>query len=261
MSRIDYSALRPTIGNDRWSPLATVVYAITVLFLIVTVVIFGALISHFNLSGSVILLGGVILSSLCIMASRALFRRVNPARIDDLVAFAAMNNLTVRSQPVVNTLDSTVRILLNYDPLYPPRPWRYTIDFQLDGSYQTYPITLYTISLDPSITTDSPIEDDTTEAHYQQLERKASIVLTIHQSTNSATTLAARHRAVIVWQLPAISSKVLSKIQRLTSWHGIDAQTNDDQLALLLPSNLPYDRKGMMKLYQLLDRIHDITTE
>jgi hypothetical protein len=171
-----------------------------------------------------------------------------------------MNNLTVQSQPVVNTLDSTVRILLKYDPLYPPRPWRYTIDFQLEGSYQTYPITLYTISLDPGITTDSPIEEDTAEAHYQQLERNASIVLTIHQSNIHASGLAARHRAVITWALPTMSPKALTKIQRLASWHGIDAQAHDDQLALLLPSTLPYDRKGMMRLYRLLDRIHDIAT-
>jgi hypothetical protein len=261
MSHIDYSALRPNIKNDRWSTLATITYAITAASLFISLLVLGAVLYSLSLAGIVFLVPSVIVSSLCILASRKFFRRVSPARIDDLVAFAAMNNLMIQFNPLVNDLSSAVRILLKYAPLYPARPWPYTVDLQLSGLYHSYSITLYNISLDPGVTTDSPIEEDVAKTSYQETEKQTSIALTIHQTSNNGGSLAARHRGVIIWKLPTISPQSLKKLQRVADWHQVDAQTNGHQLALLLPTTLPYDRKGMMKLYQLLDRIHDITTE
>jgi hypothetical protein len=261
MSRIDYSALRPNIKNDRWSPLATIVYAITAVALFISVFILGATVSSFSLAGVIILLPSVVISGLCVLVSRVFFRRVSPARIDALVAFARMNNLTVRTNPPTSNLISSVRILLKYSLLYPGLPWRYTVNLEMSGLYRSYPMTLHNISVDTGITTDSAIEADVAEAHYQQIEKQTSITLTIHQGSSNGGDLAARHRAVITWALPTISPQTLKKLQRLAGWHGIDAQTNGHLLALLLPTTLPYDRKGMKKLYELLDRIYNIATK
>jgi hypothetical protein len=261
MSRIDYSPLHPSIKNDRRSPLATVTYAITAAILFISLFIFGAVLSNFSLAGIAILLPSIIVSGLCILASRVFFRRVSPAKVDDLVAFAAMNNLTIQFNPLGNTLHSTVHLLLKYSLLHPALPWRYTVDLELDGLYRSYPITLHNISLDSGITTDSAIEAGVAEMHHQEVEKQTSITLTIHQANSNGGFLAARHRGIVIWTLPAISPQTLKKIRRLAGWYEVDAQTNGHQLALLLPTTLPYDRKGMKKLYRLLDRIYDIATK
>lgn len=254
MSQIDYSALRPNLKNDRWSPLATFIYTITLLSLLFTLIIFCAVVSHFELTGLIVLLVAIILSSLCLLISRMFFKRTNPAQIEDLVEFAAANNFSVQSNPLISQLHSVVLIELKFDPLYPPHPWRYTIDLQLDGLYQSYPISFYNISLDPGTTTDSGIENDTAEMHYQETESQASITLTLRQY--KAGILAARYRAVVLWALPSLSPTKVKKIRSIARRYGADAQADSNQLAILLPSTLPYDRSGVMRLYRTLDRIY-----
>lgn len=254
-AKIDFSPLRTNIKNDRWSPLASVVYAITASVLGFNMLIIGGLFNNFYLPALGALLVTSIIAFVFILIARALFRRVNPAKAEDLLAFAKANNMSARTDPPSTYLSKVIRIMTVLNYYAPPTDWRYRIDVWLDGSYKKYPISLYNLSLDFGVSTDSAIEKDMLHADYKTLDTHTSITLTIQQGASNPSPMI-RKAGVIVWTLPDLSPERMEKIQRVVSWRVADVQTNGKQLAILLSETLPYERSGMIKLYRLLDRIH-----
>ncbi|MET0979836.1 MAG: hypothetical protein ABWX90_01105 [Candidatus Saccharimonadales bacterium] len=254
-SRINFSPLRTNIKNDRWSPLASAVYAVTASVLGFNMLIIGGLFDNFYLPALGALLVTSIIAFILILISRVLFRRVNPAKVDDLLAFAEANNMSARTDPPSTYLSKVIRIMTVLNYYAPPTDWRYRIDLWLDGSYKQYPISLYNLSLDFGVSTDSAIEKDMLHADYAILDTHTSITLTIQQGASNPSPMI-RKTGVILWTLPDLSPERMEKIQSIVSWRVADIQTDGKQLAILLPSTLPYERSGMIKLYQLLDRIH-----
>lgn len=254
-SSIYFTALHPNLTNDRWSPLAIIVYVVAAIMTLINLAIFAAVVAHFEVSALLALLAATTVNTGCLLGTRLMFRRVNQARADDLLAFAAANSLSINTHPLSDYLPSTVRIVLKSTPLFPPIDWHYTTDLFLQGDYKAYPISLYNVSLDLApIAIDSDIEHGMLEAHYTAQEIQTSISLTVHEGR--AGMLAARQCGVILWNLPDLSPEAMTRIHRATRWHDSDIQTDGKQLAILLPTTLPYDRAGMRKLYRLLDCIY-----
>ena len=256
-SKIDYSPLRTNLKFDRWSPLATVVYAITSVVVTINVIFIGALFSDIFLSALLTFFATSIVSTALILLSHMFFRRINPAKVDDLFAFAAANNLSARTNPPTTYLSSFVRIMLRYSYLYEPHDWRYNIALWLDGNYKSHPISLYDVALDFSLATGSTIEADMAKAHYAAQDAQTSITLEVYQ--REAGMLATRKLGLVLWTLPNLTPEVMKKIRHATKWRVADVQTNGTQLAVLLPTSLPYERREMMKLFRLLDRIYEAT--
>jgi hypothetical protein len=255
-SSIDYSLLRTNIKNDRWSPLASVFYAVTAVVIVLNLMIINALFS--DNSALIAFLVVSVASVILVLISRIFFLRVNPAKTEDLLAFASTNSMSTHANPPATYLNTLVRIILRYSMLYPAYDWRYQIELWMNGNYKSYPIAFYNLSFDTPITTDSDIEHGMLDAYYKTQDAQTSITLTIYQRDEGM--LAARKVGLVLWTLPNLSPETMKKIRRVTKWYVGDVQTNGTQLAILLPATLPYERSGMKKLYRLLDRIYTATT-
>lgn len=255
-SSIDYSTLNSNLKIDRWSPVSILAYILSGMILCCTLLILVAIIATSYVPAIVILLPAVVISFLCIAGARALFRRVDLARPDDLFSFAAINGWSAQSNPLTSHLETTVRIMLRYASFQESLPWRYTATFWLEGSYKSHPLSMYNVALDYGVLTDSPIEQGMQAAYYQVRDTQTSITLTL-QRGGRLSFLAARQCGIILWTIPHLDLEAMKRIRRAARGGVEDIQANSNQLAILLPTTLPCEQHAMRKLYELLDRIYD----
>lgn len=247
---LDYSSLRQRKRLDRWSPLATVVYALT----LIATLLFVASFSHpLQLVALLVSAGGV--AAVGIWVSRLFFRQVSSPAQDDLWPFASANNLQiVINQPSAN-LSSQVYIRQRISfiaKLY--IPWFFTIQLSLHGTYKTYPLSLYSLTMTAGAPSDSTIEQDAQYQHFMQPTEQATITFTVWQASRRSFLPGC---GVILWEIPGLTHDDSRMIRRKLWWQStvVDVQTDGNQLAVLLDSHIPYDRRGMIKLFSRLDRI------